>query len=31
MKADGKKMEAFIARFAAIIDKGGKAIDPGFI
>ena len=30
MKAEGKKMEAFIAHFAAIIDKGAKAIDPGF-
>jgi hypothetical protein len=30
MKAEGKKMETFLAHFAAIIDKGVKAIDPGF-
>jgi hypothetical protein len=30
MKAEGKKMEAFLAHYAAIIDKGVKAIDPGF-
>ena len=30
MKAEGNKMEAFIAHFAAIIDKDAKAIDPGF-
>jgi len=30
MKAEGKKMEAFLAHYGAIIDKGVKAIDPGF-
>lgn len=30
MNAGGNKMEAFLAHYGAIIDKGAKAIDPGF-